>query len=156
METEYIDSEGLPYPFGSKRDILTFLFKQKKIIITVFVLSLFALGYWVYTTIPLYEASARFLLKFGRENIYRAEVGNKSHILADTDQFIASEIDIISSTDLVSRVVELKPYKAMRFRSLSIYRLPKPVLVFSTRCSRAPHYLPVVYSRESESHANHP
>ena len=52
METEYIDSEGLPYPFGSKGDILTFLFKQKKIIITVFILSLFALGYWVYTTIP--------------------------------------------------------------------------------------------------------
>ena len=108
MEPAYLESESekWPYPFGSKRDILTFLFKQKTKILTVFILSVIALGVWTIVSITYYQASGRFLLKFGRENIYRPEVGDTSPLLADTRKSVESEINILKSSDLVRRVID--------------------------------------------------
>ncbi len=76
METEVAAAkELLPYPFGSPRDILTALFRQKLKILIGFIAIFLAVAGWVYSKETLYEAEATIILKFGRENIFRPEVG---------------------------------------------------------------------------------
>lgn len=107
MQTEAIaESEGLPYPFGSIRDILTAIFKHKNIIITVFLLVFGSVAGYVLSQVPHYEAQASLLLKVGRENIFRPEVGRESQIVKfDSEAALQSEMKIISSTDLLRQVV---------------------------------------------------
>ena len=107
METEaMVEQEGLPYPLGNVRDILTALFKHKTTIIIGFVLVFGIVAGYVIFTVPLYEAQATLILKMGRENIFRPEVGKASQIVEyDSESALQSEIKIISSLELVRQVV---------------------------------------------------
>jgi uncharacterized protein involved in exopolysaccharide biosynthesis len=106
METETIfEREGLPYPFGNARDILTALFKQKYVILTVFILIFAGVATWVFTSETLYEAHASLILKFGREHIVRPEVGNSQFSRFNEESVVQSELSILTSRDLAKRVV---------------------------------------------------
>ena len=107
METEIMaESEGLPYPLGSIRDILTALFKHKIKIAIVFLLVFGSVAGYVFFQIPHYEAKVSLLLKVGRENIFRPEVGREDQIVKfNSEAALQSEMKIISSTDLLREVV---------------------------------------------------
>jgi uncharacterized protein involved in exopolysaccharide biosynthesis len=97
---------GFPYPLGSVRDILTALFKHKTKIIIVFLLVFGIVAGYVFTLVPLYEAQSSLILKLGREHIFRPEVGKESQIVEFNEEAaVQSEIEIISSKDLIRRVV---------------------------------------------------
>jgi polysaccharide biosynthesis protein PslE len=106
MEQSFL-GESLPYPFGSIRDILTALFKHKiKCVIVFLVIFSLAAGYAL-TLIPLYEATSSIVLKLGREHIFRPEVGQTTQIVKfDEEAAVQSEMSIISSKELIRRVVE--------------------------------------------------
>jgi uncharacterized protein involved in exopolysaccharide biosynthesis len=106
METEaMLEREGLPYPFGNARDILTALFKRKNIIFGVFLVVFAGVAIWVYTSETLYEARASLMLKFGREHIVRPEVGTTQFSRFNEENIVQSEISILTSRDLAQRVV---------------------------------------------------
>jgi uncharacterized protein involved in exopolysaccharide biosynthesis len=108
METEFMtEKELLPYPFGSPRDILTALFRHKLKILIVFVAIFLAAAQWIYSEPILYDAHATLVLKFGRENIFRPEVGKVDQIIRyDERAAVESERKIIQSMDLARRVVQ--------------------------------------------------
>ena len=107
METEVLfEKETLPYPLGSPRDFLTALFRQKKTIFLTFIVLFVGAAAWINSQKTLYDAHATLVLKFGREQIFRPEVGQKSQIVRhDQAGAVESERKIIQSRDLVRRVV---------------------------------------------------
>jgi uncharacterized protein involved in exopolysaccharide biosynthesis len=107
METEVLfEKETLPYPFGSPRDFLTALFRQKKTIFLTFIVLFIGAAAWINSQKTLYDAHATLVLKFGREQIFRPEVGQKNQIVRhDQAGAVESERKIIHSRDLVRRVV---------------------------------------------------
>ena len=108
METEAMtEKELLPYPFGSPRDVLTALFRQKKIIFWIFIVTLIGAAGWIYSKPTLFAAKTTLVLKFGREHIFRPEIGQVNQIVQfDQEAAIESERKIIESRDLVRRVVK--------------------------------------------------
>ena len=107
METEVMtEREVLPYPFGSARDILTALFRHKLKIVVVFIAIVLVAAQWIYSEQTIYDAHATLVLKFGREHIFRPEVGNVDQIIRyDERAAVESERKIIQSLDLAKRVV---------------------------------------------------
>lgn len=98
--------DGLPYPLGSLRDILTALFRHKLTVVGVFLLVFGAVAGYVYTLVPHYQAQASLILKLGRENIFRPEVGQGGPIVElNKEAALQSEINIIKSKELVRQVV---------------------------------------------------
>ena len=108
MESEVLVQEDrLPYPFASLRDVFTALFRQKVTIFVIFTAIFLGVLGWVYTTEILYEARAILVLKFGREHIFRPEIGKVDQIVQFNEKAaVESERKIIKSKDLVRRVVE--------------------------------------------------
>ena len=107
MENEMtIEKELLPYPFGSPRDILTALFRQKLIIFMVFIVTFLGVAAWVYSSKTLYQANSTIVLKFGRENIFRPEIGTLDQIVRAEGSAVESEREILNSKDLIRRVVQ--------------------------------------------------
>ncbi len=108
METEVLtEKETLPYPFGSPRDLLTAFFRQKSKIFLVFVVLFSGGAGWILSQDTLYDAHATLVLKFGREHIFRPEVGQANQIVRfDQEAAVESERKIIGSPDLIRRVVE--------------------------------------------------
>ena len=105
METESMASgEGLPYPLGSARDILTAFFRQKYVILGVFILIFSGAAWWIYTTDTFYLAHGSVILKPGREHIVRPEVGT-TQMSAFNETVVKSEISIVTSQDLAKRAV---------------------------------------------------
>ncbi len=100
-----VETDELPYPLGSARDIFTALFKQKYVILTAFILIFSGVAAWVYYSETLYEAKASLILKFGREHIVRPEVGDSQYSNFKQESVIQSEISILTSRDLAKRVV---------------------------------------------------
>jgi polysaccharide biosynthesis protein PslE len=92
------------------RDILTILFKHKTKMLTAFLVVVIPVTVitllWLFFA-PVYEAKATLLVKFGRENLYRPEVGDSRAFSPPqaTEEFINSEIQILTHRDLIERVV---------------------------------------------------
>ena len=102
------EKELLPYPFGSPRDILTAFFRQKLKILIVFILISLAVAGWVYSKEILYDAEATIILKFGREHIFRPEVGEIDQIVKFNEgAAIETEVKIIQSTDLIRQAIKV-------------------------------------------------
>lgn len=92
----------------SLREFLIILFKDKKQILTGFLLpmALFAIAsFWV---VPRYEAVATVMVRMGREYLYRPEVGesNLPPVAADREQTLHSEVAIINSRDQLEKVIQ--------------------------------------------------
>jgi polysaccharide biosynthesis protein PslE len=100
--------EALPYPLTSVRDILTALFKHKIKIGTVFVVLFGLIALFIFSGVPLYQAKASLILKLGRENIFRPEVGqgNQTIVEFNKEAALQSELNIIMSKELVRQVVK--------------------------------------------------
>lgn len=92
---------------GSLRDFLTVMFKHKSKIIAIFLFIVIIVTLGTFLMSPVYEAKSSLLVKIGRENIYRPEVGDsKGSVLSiNQDVVINSEINILTSRDLIEKVI---------------------------------------------------
>ena len=89
------------------RDFLTVLFKRKRLIVFTFVTIVATVTVVSFMLPPTYEAEARLLVRVGRENVYRPEVGtNQSQVLSfNNEEVINSETNILTSRDLAAKVI---------------------------------------------------
>lgn len=95
---------------GGLRDILIVLFKHKSKILITFLATVITVTTGSFLWPPTYEAKSTLLVKFGREFIYRPEVGDKlldsrSLIAINQEEIINSEIQIMTSRDLIEKVI---------------------------------------------------
>jgi uncharacterized protein involved in exopolysaccharide biosynthesis len=97
------------------REFLTVLFKRKSTIVLTFVTVVATVTIGSFLLPPTYEAESRLLVKFGRENIYRPEVGgDKTQVLSfNNEEVLNSEIKILTSRDLIERVVTTLTVEAL-------------------------------------------
>jgi uncharacterized protein involved in exopolysaccharide biosynthesis len=92
------------------RDFLTVLFKRKYTILIIFFAVVVTVAVGSFLLPPTYEAKSSLLVKFGREYIYRPEVGERASdtrtlISLNQEEVINSEIQILSSRDLIEKVI---------------------------------------------------
>jgi uncharacterized protein involved in exopolysaccharide biosynthesis len=95
---------------SSLRDFLTVLFKHKGKILILFFTIVATVTVGSFLLPPTYEAKSSLLVKFGREYIYRPEVGERnpdmrSLIPLNQEEIINSEIQIMTSQDLIEKVI---------------------------------------------------
>ena len=96
----------------SLRDFLTVLFKHKQAILVIFFAVIVTVTIGSFLLPPTYEAKSSLLVKFGREYIYRSEVGERSSsdmgplIPPNQEEVINSEIQILTSRDLIDKVIQ--------------------------------------------------
>jgi uncharacterized protein involved in exopolysaccharide biosynthesis len=95
---------------SSPRDFLTTLFKHKYTILMIFFAVVATVTIGSFLLPPTYEAKSSLLLKFGREYIYRSEVGERGSdtrplIPLNQEEVINSEIQILASRDLIEKVI---------------------------------------------------
>ena len=107
----------------SLKDFLTILFKHKWKILITFVTIVVTITVVTLTLPSIYQATSTLLVKFGRENIYRSEMGDKSSwISLSSEEMVNSEIQVLTSHDLIENVVKtvgaerLYPVMAKRLR----------------------------------------
>ena len=89
------------------RNFLAIFFKYKRMILTVF-LVVAIIGITVALQIPaMYESKANLLVKFGREFMYRPELGDKaaSMTVMGREEAMNNEIKILTNQDLMKKVV---------------------------------------------------
>lgn len=94
---------------SSLRDFLNILFKHKAKVLVIFLTTIAAVTAGSFLIPPTYEAKSTLLVKFGRELIYRPEVGERStdtrSIVPLNEEVINSEIQILTSQDLIEKVI---------------------------------------------------
>ena len=95
---------------NSLRDFLTVLFKHKYTILVTFLAVVSTVTIGSFLLAPTYEAKSSLLVKFGREYIYRPEVGERasnmgSMIPLNQEEVINSEVQILTSRDLIEKVI---------------------------------------------------
>jgi uncharacterized protein involved in exopolysaccharide biosynthesis len=94
---------------GSLRDFLNVLFKQKSKIIIIFLSIVITVAVISFLLPPTYEAKSSLLVKFGREYIYRSEVGERTPdvrlIAGNQEELINSEIQVLNNRDLIGKVI---------------------------------------------------
>jgi polysaccharide biosynthesis protein PslE len=92
---------------GTLRDLLTVLFKRKAAILTIFLSFVIVVTAVTFLMTPIYEAKSSILVKFGREFVYRPEVGDKAPAVSMShEEAINSEIDILTSRDIIEWVIK--------------------------------------------------
>jgi uncharacterized protein involved in exopolysaccharide biosynthesis len=90
----------------SVRDLAAVLFKHKFKIVSAFLATVVTVLIGTLLIPPTYEATSRMLLKFGREYMYRPEVGPAtSPYRPDLSAIMNAEIQILTSRDLTDKVV---------------------------------------------------
>lgn len=88
------------------RDFLMILFKHRGKIIVTFLTIVTTVTIVSYMIPSVYEVTSTLLVKFGREYIYRPEVGdNASWASLNSEERVNAEIQILTSQDLIERVV---------------------------------------------------
>jgi len=91
---------------GSLRDLLNILFKHKAKMITIFATIVITVTMGSFLMPPVYEASSRVLVKFGRENVFTPAspaAGGNQPILFDSsrEERLNSEIEIFKGRNLI-------------------------------------------------------
>jgi uncharacterized protein involved in exopolysaccharide biosynthesis len=91
---------------GSLRDILNILFKHKAKMITIFATIVITVTVGSFLMAPVYEASSKVLVKFGRENVFTPTspaAGGNQPILFDSsrEERLNSEIEIFRGRNLI-------------------------------------------------------
>ncbi|DAC71917.1 MAG TPA: hypothetical protein DSN98_07875 [Thermoplasmata archaeon] len=90
----------------SLRNMLTILFKHKRKILIVFgVMSLLTLAIFFWKPKDTFNASARVMVKFGREFVTKSELGSERQTMFNPQSVIFTEIQLIKSPELISRVI---------------------------------------------------
>lgn len=108
---------------SSLGDFFTILFKHKWKILVIFVAIVTTITVVTLRLPSIYQATSTLLVKLGRENIYRSEVGETgSWVSHNPEEMVNSEIQILKSDDLIETVVRtmgaerLYPVMAETFR----------------------------------------
>lgn len=87
-------------------EVLTILFKHKGKIIIAFLATVITALIGTMMMDPTYESDANLLIKYGREYVYRPEVGDKiTQPKTDLTGIVNAETQIITSQDLMEQVV---------------------------------------------------
>lgn len=93
----------------SLRDFLTVIFKHKAKIVTIFLATVITVTTVSFLLPPSYEAKSSLLVRFGREYIYHSEGGEEKgsgpSIQVSEEETVNSEINILTSHDLIERVI---------------------------------------------------
>ena len=110
MKQKY--SPHLGHESSGLRDVLTIIFKHKGKFLVTFLLIVITVTVGSFMITPTYEAKSSLLFKFGREYIYRPEVGEKGQGISPMISFnqaevINSEIEILLSRNLAEMVINL-------------------------------------------------
>jgi len=92
------------------RDVLVVFFKHKAMLLIVFLAIFVPITVRAFLLLPVYEATSTFLIKFGREYLYRPEIGEAKAMLQANyslmqEAFIHSELEILNSRDLKEKVI---------------------------------------------------
>jgi polysaccharide chain length determinant protein (PEP-CTERM system associated) len=99
---EILDSNIL-----SLRDILHVVFKHKKQILFLFLVTVIAVAVGTIAAKPTYEAEAKILVKIGRENLYAPPNSATSQIIKpNREDQINSELELLKSRSLAESVVK--------------------------------------------------
>ena len=90
------------------RDVVSLLLKHKGKILSSLFGTVVIVMVVTFVMDPIYEAQASLMVKMGREHVYRSEVGtNAPPVSFDQERIVESEIQILTSRDLVRRVIEV-------------------------------------------------
>ena len=101
-----MESDTDSFNMYSLREILTIVFKHKRKIAVVFlVMSVISLAMLLWKPKETYNARARLMIKFGREFVAKSELGSERQSMFNPQNAILTEIELIRSPDVVSRVV---------------------------------------------------
>jgi uncharacterized protein involved in exopolysaccharide biosynthesis len=95
---------------GTLRDFLAILFKHRTKILVVFFSVVITVTGVTFLLSPTYEAKSSVLVKFGREYLYRPEVGDKGPMISfgqeqNQEPILNSEIEILTNQDLMDKVI---------------------------------------------------
>lgn len=91
----------------SLRDALATVFKHQQKILIVFFATVVTVTIGTFMTSPTYEAKTSLMIKMGRENIYRPEVGNSNRVFSsDPEKALNTEIKILTSPGLMKKLIE--------------------------------------------------
>jgi uncharacterized protein involved in exopolysaccharide biosynthesis len=92
------------------REVLITLFKHRYRILAIFLSIVIAVTVISFSMRPVYEARSSLMVKFGREYIYNPAIGDTkistSFQSFPKEEAIRSEIQILTSDDLVKKVIE--------------------------------------------------
>ena len=93
---------------NSLRDILVTFFKHKYKVGIIFFTTVFVVTIGSFLIPHTYEAKSSLLVKFGREHIYRSEVGNAAvpRVPFIMEKLIDTETKIITSRDLIEKTIK--------------------------------------------------
>ena len=92
------------------RDLLNVIFKHKVKIITIFITVVVTVTVGSFLMPPVYVASSKILVKFGRENVYMPTspaAGGNLPVLFDSsrEERINSEVEILKGRSLIKKVL---------------------------------------------------
>ncbi len=91
------------------REFLTVIFKHKSKILIIFLATVITITVGTFLLPPVYEAKSSLMVKFGRENMYRPEVGDTKPSISfqsfKQEEIISSELQILKSRDLTINVI---------------------------------------------------
>lgn len=91
---------------NSLRDFLTVIFKHRSRISAVFIATVATVAVGSFLMPPTFEAKSSLMVKFGREYVYRSEVGETSQAISfSREETVNSEIEILKSRDLIEKVI---------------------------------------------------
>ena len=92
------------------RDLLVLIFKHKVKIITVFLTVVAVVTAVTFLAAPIYEASSKILVKFGRENVLKPTLASpegRTPILfsASREEGINSKVEILTGRNLIEKAI---------------------------------------------------
>ncbi len=102
-----IEKRYQPIDFSNMRDILSVIFKRKYTILAVFVIVFGSVFLYALLAPRVFEAKSILLVKLGREFMRTSEgTGPSSGLLIQPETIMKSEMSILTSRDLITRVIE--------------------------------------------------
>lgn len=138
-------------PQTNVRDLLNVVFKHKTKMITIFLAVVVTVTVVTFLMSPVYEASSKILVKFGRENVFMptSPASSGSPILFDSsrEERINSEVEILTGRNLIEKVIsdlgvktiypgiDKKPLIPLPSFSKKLLPLEKATLTFEKKLS---------------------
>ncbi len=89
------------------REVLEVIYRRLWLVGGVFAVTLGAVAVITFNQTPIYESRAKLLVRFGRELVYRPEVGDQTAIVSrDRESLLNADVQIFLSQNLGERVVK--------------------------------------------------
>lgn len=91
---------------STTRELLTSLFRDWRILATIFAIVLLPFLVAAAITTTTFTAQARLLVLFSREYLAHAELGAMPNIVPDQNQIVSNEMELFNSPLLIEKVIE--------------------------------------------------